>query len=221
LFTKTSPRGKIKRFDKNSTAFLSLAKLRSGSVFILSLCALFHDAAGLRETIVKKNAAKAVKPDTDAPDVFSPEYFLRAITDVGTMLATVYDRRTGLTRNQTRIVVELLERDGQTQTELANALLIHKVSVGIYVSELEQMGLVERRNHPTDGRAKCIYLTPLLHANKHIGQDHYQRIHAAAIDGIGREDYLTMLKAMERMRDNLIKLDASEKAAEKAGSKAD
>ncbi|MBC7102028.1 MAG: MarR family transcriptional regulator [Parvibaculum sp.] len=159
----------------------------------------------------KNSAAEAESPEPVATDPFAPEHFLRAITEVGTMLATIYDRRTGLTRNQTRIVFELLERDGQTQTELANALAIHKVSAGIYVGELEELGLVERRTHPTDGRAKCICLTPLLHANKHIGQHHYERLHAAAIDGIAREDYLAMLKSLERMRDNLLELDAAEK----------
>lgn len=159
----------------------------------------------------KSNTAEAASPEPAANDPFAPEHFLRAITEVGTMLATLYDRRSGLTRNQTRIVIELLERDGQTQTELANALAIHKVSVGIYVGELEEMGLVERRTHPTDGRAKCIYLTALLHANKHIGQHHYERLHAAAIDGVEREDYLAMLKCLERMRDNLHELDAAEK----------
>ena len=148
----------------------------------------------------KSNAAEAASPEPAANDPFAPEHFLRAITEVGTMLATLYDRRSGLTRNQTRIV-----------TELANALAIHKVSVGIYVGELEEMGLVERRTHPTDGRAKCIYLTQLLHANKHIGQHHYERLHAAAIDGVEREDYLAMLKCLERMRDNLHELDAAEK----------
>jgi len=163
----------------------------------------------------KRIAAEAVPLEDDANDIFAPENFLRAITDVGEMLAMIYDRRTGLTRNQTRIVIELLERDGQTQTELANALSIHKVSVGIYVGELEDMGLVERRTHPADGRAKCIYLTPLLHANKHIGQQHYERIHAAAIDGIERDDYLTMLKSLRRMRDNLTALDAAENSGKK------
>ncbi|MEX0839887.1 MAG: MarR family transcriptional regulator [Parvibaculum sp.] len=144
-------------------------------------------------------------------DPLSPQYFLEVIHDLGTLLAAIYDRRTGLTRNQTRIVIELLQNDGQTQTELANALSIHKVSVGIYVAELEAMGLVERRIHPTDGRAKCIFLTPLLHANKHIGQEHYAAIHGTAISGLGRKDYLTMLACMERMRDNLSKLDENDR----------
>ncbi|MDX5367116.1 MAG: MarR family transcriptional regulator, partial [Alphaproteobacteria bacterium] len=97
---------------------------------------------------MKNNKANATKPEAELDDPLSPEKFVRTITELGVMLATIYDRRTGLTRNQTRIVIELLERDGQTQTELANALAIHKVSVGIYVGELEALGLVERRNHP-------------------------------------------------------------------------
>ena len=109
------------------------------------------------------------------------------------------------------MVIELLRSDGQTQTELANALSIHKVSVGIYVAELEAMGLVERRTHPTDGRAKCIFLTPLLHANKHVGENHYAAIHGTAIEGVARKDYLTMLNCLERMRDNLSKLDARDR----------
>lgn len=161
---------------------------------------------------MKNNKANATKPKAELDDPLSPEKFVRTITELGVMLATIYDRRTGLTRNQTRIVIELLERDGQTQTELANALAIHKVSVGIYVSELEALGLVERRNHPTDGRAKCIWVSPLLHANKHIGRDHYAAIHGAAIDGIADRDYLTMLKCMEKMYENLKALDAQETA---------
>lgn len=161
---------------------------------------------------MKNNKAKASKPEAEQDDPLSPEKFVRTITELGVMLATIYDRRTGLTRNQTRIVIELLERDGQTQTELANALAIHKVSAGIYVSELEALGLVERRNHPTDGRAKCIWVSPLLHANKHIGRDHYAAIHGAATAGVADKDYLTMLKCMEKMYENLKALDAQETA---------
>jgi DNA-binding MarR family transcriptional regulator len=97
----------------------------------------------------------------------------------------------------------LLVKDGQTQTELANVLEIHKVSVGIYINELEALGLLERRQHPTDRRAKCIFLTPLLHATKHIGVDNYNTIHNIATEGIGHNAYLAMLDSIEVMRNNL------------------
>lgn len=164
--------------------------------------------------MMKNKHAEAIPPQAVPSDLLSPENFIRTITELGTMLATIYDRRTGLSRNQTRIVIELLERDGQTQTELANALAVHKVSVGIYVGELEAVGLVERRTHPTDRRAKCIWTTPRLHAHKHIGRDHYTAIHLAAIAEIDETDYLAMLKCMEKMQENLLQLNAQETAGD-------
>lgn len=161
-------------------------------------------------------AAKAV--EREAPDErFSPQYFLNLITEVGTLLATVYDRRSGLTRNQTRIITALLQHDGRTQTELANELQIHKVSIGIYVSELEALGLVERRSHPRDKRAKCIYLTELLHAHKHRGMAHYADIHNASIDGIREADYLAMLECLTLMRANLLSVEEEDRLRAAAG----
>lgn len=166
-------------------------------------------------TIDKRSTATAsTGPDDEAvgdAERFSPQYLLNLLLNVGNLLATLYDRRSALTRNQTRLISELLERDGQTQTELAHALEIHKVSIGIYISELESMGLVERRQHPTDRRAKCIYLTPLLHASKHIGVGQYANIHHVATDGVNRNDYLAMLDCMELMRANLTELDRKDR----------
>jgi len=162
-------------------------------------------------TVDKRSAAVAsAEPDHKAvsdAERFSPQYLLNLLLNVGNLLATLYDRRSALTRHQTRLISELLERDGQTQTELAHALEIHKVSIGIYISELEAMGLVERRQHPTDRRAKCIYLTPLLHASKHIGINQYASIHHVATAGVNKNAYLAMLDCMELMRENLTELD--------------
>lgn len=140
-------------------------------------------------------------------DRFSPQYLLNLLMNVGTLLSTIYDRRSPLTRQQTRVISMLIESDGQTQTDLANALDIHKVSVGIYINELEKMGLVERRQHPTDRRAKCIYLTPLLHATKHIGVSTYAEVHHTATKGIDHKAYLNMLDCIELMRQNLTTQD--------------
>lgn len=165
----------------------------------------------------KKDARSipAAPSSENSPDNrLSPRYFLNLISDVGTLLAKIYDRRSGLSRSQTRIITSLLQRDGQTQTDLANDLNIHKVSIGIYLNELEGMGLVERRAHPTDRRAKCIFLTPLLHAHKHLGLAHYADIHNEAIRGIGDADYMTMLDCIALMRNNLTVLDEKDRETE-------
>lgn len=158
-------------------------------------------------------SAEAEKLDPEGTDHerFSPQYLLNLLVNVGGLLSTVYDRRSPLTRNQTRVISSLLASDGQTQTDLANALEIHKVSIGIYVGELESMGLVERRPHPTDRRAKCIFLTPKLHATKHIGINQYEAIHHVATEGVDRNSYLTMLDCIELMRANLTELDRKDR----------
>ena len=155
-----------------------------------------------------ENTPPSVDGDTDR---LSPQYLLNLLMNVGTFLATIYDRRSPLTRQQTRVIGALLTQDGQTQTELANELQIHKVSVGIYISELEKMGLVERRQHPTDRRAKCIYLTKLLHATKHIGVKNYDTVHHIATEGIDEQAYLNMLDCIELMRTNLMVQDRKDR----------
>ncbi len=151
-------------------------------------------------------------PDGTANERFSPQYLLNLLVNVGGLLSTVYDRRSPLTRNQTRVISSLLKTDGQTQTDLANALEIHKVSIGIYIRELESMGLVERRPHPTDRRAKCIFLTSRLHATKHIGISQYDAIHHVATEGVDRSSYLIMLDCIELMRTNLAELDQKDRS---------
>lgn len=155
--------------------------------------------------------ANKTSPDRKNDKRFSPQYLLNLLVNVGGLLSTVYDRRSPLTRNQTRVISSLLATDGQTQTDLANGLEIHKVSIGIYVSELEAMELIERRPHPTDRRAKCIFLTPKLHATKHIGINQYEAIHHVATEGVERSSYLTMLDCIELMRANLTGLDQKDR----------
>jgi len=162
----------------------------------------------------KADIPATLPPEATPDDRLSPQYFLNLISEVGSLLAKIYDRRSGLSRSQTRIITSLLQHDGQTQTDLANELNIHKVSIGIYVSELEAIGLVERRLHPTDRRAKCIFLTPLLHAHKHLGLAYYADIHNAAISGIGQDDYMTMLDCIALMRGNLSELEALDRAGQ-------
>ncbi|MDE1174438.1 MAG: MarR family transcriptional regulator [Parvibaculaceae bacterium] len=141
----------------------------------------------------------------------APQYFVQLITQLGDLLSTIYDRRTNLSRNQTRIIMTLYEADGQTQTELANQLHMHKVSIGIHLTELEALGLIERRSHPTDGRAKCIYLTPLVYERAESGRQRYAEIHERGAEGIPTGLYLAMIEAIGRMRDNLIALDEEDR----------
>ena len=129
--------------------------------------------------------------------------FVDTLSGFGRLLTETYHKRTPLSPNQTSIISALITDDGQTQTELAHVLQTHKVSIGIYLAELEDLQLIERRPHPSDGRAKCAYLTELLKENIHHGRDAMLDVHRIAIDGISDSDYKTMMKCMKQMHVNL------------------
>lgn len=130
--------------------------------------------------------------------------FVDTLSGFGRLLTETYHKRTPLSPNQTDIIASLIANDGQTQTELAHALQTHKVSVGIYLSELEAMMLIERRPHPSDGRAKCAYLTELLKDNIQHGRNAMLDVHRIAVAGISDSDYETMMKCMRQMHANLL-----------------
>lgn len=129
--------------------------------------------------------------------------FVETLSSFGRLLVETYHKRTLLSPNQTAIITALIRKDGQTQTELAQVLHAHKVSIGIYLAELEKLTLIERRRHPSDGRAKCAYLTEILKENIHRGRNAMDDVHQIAIAGISASNYKTMMKCMKQMHSNL------------------
>jgi DNA-binding MarR family transcriptional regulator len=59
----------------------------------------------------------------------------------------------------TGVLMRLLEQDGLTQVALARLQRIESPTLCRMVDRLERDGLVERRRHPDDRRAICVYLT--------------------------------------------------------------
>ncbi len=84
------------------------------------------------------------------------------ISDVHRLLTAAVDNEVSalsLTRSQLRVVLHLMRGDGISQVALADNLQLGKVTVGGLLDRLQDKGLIERRPHPTDRRAKLVYLT--------------------------------------------------------------
>lgn len=67
-------------------------------------------------------------------------------------------RRHGLTLGQFDVLTHVAMREGQTQQQLANELLVTKGNISHLVDRLEAAGLVERRDG--HGRVRLLHLTP-------------------------------------------------------------
>lgn len=127
------------------------------------------------------------------------------ISDVHRLLTAAVDKEVGalgLTRSQLRVVLHLMRDDGLSQVALADDLQLGKVTVGGLLDRLQEKGLVERRPHPTDRRAKLVYLTL-------ADQAIYDSIVAAGrtileqvLAGISKAEEKTLIKLLLRVKAN-------------------
>ena len=67
--------------------------------------------------------------------------------------------RLGATADQYVILTMLAEEDGIIQQELMRRVFSDPNTVSAMLGRLEKRGLIRRRAHDGDGRARCVYLT--------------------------------------------------------------
>jgi len=66
---------------------------------------------------------------------------------------------TGLTAKHAGVLMILEEKGSLSQNELGKCAYIDRTTVVGLMDDLERLGLVERKEHPTDRRSHAIYLT--------------------------------------------------------------
>jgi DNA-binding MarR family transcriptional regulator len=66
---------------------------------------------------------------------------------------------TGLTAKHAGVLMILEEKGSLSQHELGKCAYIDRTTVVGLMDDLERLGLVERKEHPTDRRSHAIYLT--------------------------------------------------------------
>lgn len=84
------------------------------------------------------------------------------VTDTARLLRKLIDRRLqpfGLTRAQWAVLAALANRDGLSQSELADELEIEKSTAGRLIDHVQARGWIERRPIPNDRRQWAVYLT--------------------------------------------------------------
>ena len=93
-------------------------------------------------------------------------------------------------------VMSRLARDGPATTaDLARAESMKPQSMGATIAALEEMGLVERKPHPTDGRQVHIELTAKGAAVRKSAKDAKRTWLAQAIAQLDEQDRETLFKA--------------------------
>lgn len=92
--------------------------------------------------------------------------FISEVELVNRKLRRLFDARAkenGLTQARARLLLHLIDNEGSTQTELANAFEVEQPSIVGLVDGLEKRGMVKRQPVKGDRRANGIYLTSESH----------------------------------------------------------
>ena len=125
------------------------------------------------------------------------------LNDVARLMRITFDRRVkalGLTRSQWWVLNHLFRNNGTTQSELADILEIEKATLGRLLDRMEAKGWIRRREHSTDRRAKCVFLTdevePAVKTMRAAAAD-LRRDALANFDNTDRERFVDMLLAIK------------------------
>lgn len=104
----------------------------------------------------------------------------------------------GMSFGRTRAIRRLARRP-MSMRELAEAMGIDPPNATVLVSDLEAQGLVRRRPHPTDGRAKLVEAT---RKGKALARraDAILATPPPALSALGRDDLETLRRILETAR---------------------
>ena len=132
-------------------------------------------------------------------------------TDVARAMRTYVDQRArehGMTRAQWGVLLRLERQEGMMQAEMAEALEIQPISVARLIDRLCSQELVERRPHPSDRRANCLYLTDkgrvTLSSFVPLGRE----ISASMLGSLSEVETASLLDMLLRIKGNIRKSSA-------------
>ncbi len=130
------------------------------------------------------------------------------LTEAARLLRKLLDRRLqplGLTRAQWSVLAILANRDGMSQSQLADLLEIEKTTAGRLIDHLETNGWVERRPIAGDRRLWAVYLTvrspPLIAEVKGI----VHKVRIEMLDGLSEQQAQAFTQALQSVKANLAR----------------
>jgi DNA-binding MarR family transcriptional regulator len=105
-----------------------------------------------------------------------------------------------LSLTEAAVVSRLAKHGPATTAELARAESMKPQSMGTTIAALEEMGMVERKPHPTDGRQLNIELTAKGAALRKSAGDAKRTWLAQALSQLDEQDRETLFRAGEIIR---------------------
>ena len=111
----------------------------------------------------------------------------------------------GLTlgQGQPRILARLLQGDGLTQRELADACALDAATLSRTLDRLEEMGLIRREENPDSRRSYLVRLTAAGREKAAQVQEGFDRLEELLCQGFSQAELERRRRDLERVRANM------------------
>ena len=139
------------------------------------------------------------------PDALKSAFF-DELLKVNRKLRTMFDAQVkaqGLTLARARLMMQIAEREGDTQAELAQCMQIEQPSLVGLIDGLEKQGLVERRTTEEDRRANRIFLTPAARREADNLTAYVARLRDQVLAGVDHADIAGATRVLKVLAKNI------------------
>lgn len=116
-----------------------------------------------------------------------------------------------ITPDQYALLAYLWNDDGLTQKELAALASKDQTNLAKTLERLEEIGLIDRKTHPTDGRARLVYLTEEGRSQCHAIMADAGALQTKLFADIDEQALDTMISTLAHILQNAEKLREEEK----------
>lgn len=104
----------------------------------------------------------------------------------------------GIVPGQFPALLELFERDGLTQKELVGRLDVEQATLANTLARMERDGLITRREHPADSRARTIHLTEKARAIRERAYEAANDTNEAVLAGLAPDERRQFIALMQK-----------------------
>jgi MarR family transcriptional regulator, transcriptional regulator for hemolysin len=141
-------------------------------------------------------------------------FLLKELTRRYVQRFEVRAREIALTLPQCKVLARLEKNEGVSQARLAELAEVDAMTMVRILDRMEADELLERRPDPADRRARCLYLTPkakpLLDQIWRLSEVTRAEVFA----GIGETERDVLMTVLERIHDNLSRLESKPSSPE-------